>query len=320
MSPKKDPAAVAGDRVEDAHRAGDDISASIAPGGDKDVNLEPDDRRMTKADRGDLERIARKRARLAKSQIGERVKVLRADVEDQLSAEHKFDDATWADITQQASIQVAAADAQIAEICRRNGVPEDLRPSLSLSWHGRGENALASRRSELRKLAQARIDAAAETAKVTIETSLLEVETKLIRDGLASSEAVAFLQAMPTPEQLLLPVDVTELAPLEGQRWDGADDYRARVGGWHPPTDTASQLLTPSTMNNREEKRRTIAAALAEHPEHSDRQIARLAGADHKTVGKLRTKAGDFPTEAGEIPTEDGEIPTFANDLNGAAR
>ncbi|MBA3719850.1 MAG: hypothetical protein H0W95_06140, partial [Nocardioidaceae bacterium] len=130
---------------------------------------------MTRADRGNLERLARKRAKVAKAMIGERVKALRSDVEDQLSADYSVDDEVWADITRQAASAVAKADAQIAAACRRIGVSEDLRPSLTLGWSGRGENALASRRTELRRLAHARLDAAAESAKVAIESSLLEV-------------------------------------------------------------------------------------------------------------------------------------------------
>ena len=115
-----------------------------------------------------------------------------------LSAEYRFDDAVWADIARQASDAVQHADARIAEACRQVGVPENLRPGLTIGWRSRGENALASRRAELRKLAHARIDAAAESAKVSIESSLLEVETELIRDGLETAAAVAYVQAMPT--------------------------------------------------------------------------------------------------------------------------
>ena len=250
---------------------------------------------MSKADRASVALLARKRAKVARAMIGERVKALRADVEDQLSAEYRFDDDVWAAITTQAQRTVATADAQIAEICRQTGVPEHLRPSLNLSWHSRGENALSTRRAELRKLAQSRIDAAAESAKVTIEANLLDVETELVRDGLESAQAVAFLDAMPTPEQLVPAVDVTALqAGKEG-------DSR---GGWSPPEGTSAALLTPSSATSREEKRRAVMQALTANPAGSDREIARAASVDHKTVGKLR---GEFPAHSGEL---DGESPS----------
>jgi hypothetical protein len=78
---------------------------------------------MTRADRANLERLARKRAKVATSMIGERIKALRADVEDQLSAEYRYDDEVWAEITRGAAAEVAKADAKIAAICRQLGVP-----------------------------------------------------------------------------------------------------------------------------------------------------------------------------------------------------
>ena len=268
---------------------------------------------MTPGDRRRLESLARKRAKVATSMIGERVKVLRAEVEDQLSAEHKFDDELWADVNRQAQREVAKADAHIAEVCRKLGIPENLRPSISVGWHQRGENMLASRRAELRKLAQARIDAAAQSAKVAIEANLLGVETELIRGGLESTEAIAYVDSMPTVEQLLPTIQVAELGPGKPPKTYGRGDldedtYVGRYGGWQPPQDAAGSLLTPSTATTRDAKRQAIAAALAANPDGSDREVARLTGVDHKTVGKLRGQGGEIPSPTEELPTtEDGD-------------
>ncbi len=257
---------------------------------------------MSKADRANLERLARKRAKVAKSMIGERVKVLRADVEDQLSAEYDYSDAAWIEVTKRAQRAVAEADAEVAAVCRRVGIPAEFRPSLSLAWDRRGGNAILSRRIELRRLAHARIDAAAESAKVTIESKLLDVETELIRDGLDSAEAVAYVASMPTPEQLLPAVVVGELEP--GSSADQFEELRGRRGGWTPPQEAAGALLTPSSASNREQKRQAVAAALAADPDGSDRAIGRLAGVDHKTVAKLRGEGGEVPAESGEVPSD----------------
>jgi hypothetical protein len=263
---------------------------------------------MTKADRANLERLARKRAKVTKTKVGERVKVLRADVEDQLSAQYEFDDSLWAELTRHANAEVAKVDAEIEKICRRLGIPEEFRPTVALSWYKRGGNAVASRRTELRKLAYARIDAAAESAKVTIEENLLEVETELIRDGLESTEAAAYLKSMPTPEQLLPQVKVGELEQPKGRGAEYRDAEYGRYGGWEPPMEVAGALLTPSSATNREEKRQAIRAALAANPERSDRELGRLAGADHKTVGKMRAEGGEIPDDGGEIPSGDAEV------------
>ena len=288
--------------MNEAGRATGSVPSVVQPGGGDgaDSPAAP----MTKTDRANLERLARKRAKVAKSMIGERVKALRADVEDQLSAEYEYDDALWAEVAKRARTAVAEADAEVAAVCRRVGIPDEFRPSISVGWQNRGGNATAQRRTELRKLAHARIDAAAESAKVTIESSLLEVETELIRDGLETAAAVAYVQAMPTPDELLPPVDVTELEPGTSRSRYDTDGLR-RYGGWTPPQEAAGQLLTASTASNRESKRQAVAAALTADPDRSDRAIATAVGVDHKTVGKWRADGGESPSEGGEVPTGD---------------
>lgn len=48
---------------------------------------------------------------------------------------------------------------------------------------------------------------------------------------------------------------------------------------------------------SRAEKRAAIARLLAERPGASDREIARLVGVDHKTVGSIRRRVGSSPAE-----------------------
>ncbi len=192
-------------------------------------------------------------------------------------------------------------------MCARLGISEELRPSIRLSWSARGENALAERRAELRRLAHARIDAGAQSAKVAIQANLLQVETELIRGGLESSEAMRFVDAMPTVEQLMPVVDVAELDARPARRDHDeerlADWYSRKTGGsWEPPAHAGGELLAPSSASTREAKRQAVAAALGVNPEASNREIARAAGVDHKTVGKLRGESpGNSPAD-GERP------------------
>jgi hypothetical protein len=164
---------------------------------------------MRKAEREELARVVRLRCKVAKTAVAQRQKELLADVERQLSTIYKFDDAVWADITRHADEAVRWADEQIARICRERGIPEEFRPGMYLSWHGRGENALNERRVELRRRAQTQI--AAEAAKAAIEAREAEALTALIADGLESAEAQAFLNSLPTAEQLMPPVKVPAL-------------------------------------------------------------------------------------------------------------
>lgn len=171
--------------------------------------------RMSKADRDDLARVARLRAKVARADVEARQAALLADAEAKLSAIYKFDEEVWAHITAEAERAVREADQRVAQLCRERGVPEDFRPGLHLSWHGRGQNAVPARRAELRRLAQANIQAVAEAARVAIDKSEAEVLTALIADGLESTQARAFLEAMPTAEQLMQPLTIEA---LEGAR------------------------------------------------------------------------------------------------------
>jgi hypothetical protein len=97
------------------------------------------------------------------------------------------------------------------------GIPEAFRPRIGgVSWIQRGENAVAGRRTELRRVARSRIDALTAAAKVEIERRSVDVQTTLISGGLESEEAKAFLETMPTPEQLMPPVALTEIEAKAG--------------------------------------------------------------------------------------------------------
>lgn len=69
---------------------------------------------MTRRDREDLIRVARLRAKVAKAGVADQEARLLADVEQQLSAKYKLDDAVWADLTTAAQAAVADADQQVA--------------------------------------------------------------------------------------------------------------------------------------------------------------------------------------------------------------
>jgi hypothetical protein len=166
---------------------------------------------ISKTDRNELASIVRLRMRVAKAAVAQREAELLAKVEEELSAIYKADSAAWAAITKEADRLVREADAEIARICREQGIPEEFRPGLGLGWYGRGVNAEASRRAELRALAKARIDAAGKAAKTAIEARSAEVLTELIAGGLESEAARAFIASIPTVEQLMPPLAVAEL-------------------------------------------------------------------------------------------------------------
>src|SRR5262249_34519806 len=105
----------------------------------------------------------------------------------------------------------AEADAAIAALCRERGIPEDFRPCLRLGWRGRGENAYADRRAELRRGAQTRIAAQVKRAQGGVKRHAPRQQTHIAADGLTSDEARAFLASMPQPEELLPALDALQL-------------------------------------------------------------------------------------------------------------
>lgn len=169
---------------------------------------------MNKAERDELAKILKARARVANRVVEQQAAKLQADVEQQLATRYKIDEAAWADLTLAATQAVEQADAELAMRCRALGIPEEFRPGLTVSWYGRGENADAKRRTELRRLAYAKIEALAQQAWVAIETAALDGLTQLAAGALQSAEAQAFLAAMPTVEALMPALDVSTLGAL----------------------------------------------------------------------------------------------------------
>jgi hypothetical protein len=256
----------------------------------------PGAERLTKADRQDLARLARLRGKQARTEADQRTKVLAVEVEDLLTAEFSARDELWAEATAIAQEAVRKANELIVARCADLGIPAKYAPRVEVGWEARSFSFSDSkRRGELRKLAEAKLAALAATAKTAIDAKTLEVETALITGGLESGEARAFLDAMPTAEQLMPAL--------------GLDDIG--VKHWQPPTDAAAGLLTPSTPADR--RRKLILRAIEANPDASDRKLAEIAGCDHKTVAAYRRNAGEA---AGEIPTEthgagkSGGVPT----------
>ena len=79
-----------------------------------------------------------------------------------------------------------------------------------------GRNAVASRRAELTKVANTRIDHLLKQAKHVIEAKSVETQTQLLADGLTSADAKRFLETMRTPAELMPAVTVEEVQKLLG--------------------------------------------------------------------------------------------------------
>lgn len=175
--------------------------------------------RMTRTERAELAKVARLRAKVAKSDVDARIAVCLANFEAQLAAVYGEYDKHWSELTMEAEAAVKRFDDELAERCRELGIPERFRPRLELGWYKRGENGSKDRRIELRLVAETRLDAQARRAKVEIERAEADVIGKIVRESLTSTTAKGLLESMPS---------VTHLMPELS-----LGDVEARLG---PPT------------------------------------------------------------------------------------
>src|SRR5262245_10199147 len=178
-------------------------------------------RPMTSRDVEMLMKVIRSNAKVAKAKAVQRSAELRADFEKQISAIYSFDqDEVWAAAEKRAEEAVQKAKAEVATRCRELGIPAAFAPNLSLGWYGRGENAVASRRAELRKLAIAQIAELEKTAIAQIEERSAEIQTKLVSQNLTTEAAKTFLTQLPPIEVLMPPVDVKVIEARLGTQQD----------------------------------------------------------------------------------------------------
>ena len=179
---------------------------------------------MTKTERNELLQLVKKREKVMRVKAQERSAALLAEFDAQSAKVHHWDeDAVWQRVKAEADKAIEVAQTQVAMRCREIGIPVEFAPGLSLFWHGRGHNAVAERRAELRRAAKSKIEAIEKEALSKIEALSLEAQTEIIANGLESAAAKSFLDSMPKIESLMPPVQVAEIQNLvEARRQERA--------------------------------------------------------------------------------------------------
>lgn len=170
---------------------------------------------MTKGERDQLLQLVKKRERVMKTKAQERSATLLAEFDIQSAKIHHWDDdAIWARAKEEADKAIDAARLSIAARCSELGIPAEFAPDLYMGWQGRGHNAVASRRAELRRAAKSKIEAIESQALSIIEQLSLGAQTEIIAHGLESDAAKAFLETMPAIETLMPPITVEAIHEL----------------------------------------------------------------------------------------------------------
>jgi hypothetical protein len=158
---------------------------------------------MSSRERSELALLVRRREKLAKADVDSLAAAREADFEAQLAKTYDRYAEAWREQYERAERAVEDLNETIWAEFEEAGVPPEFSPSARMSWSSRGENAIADRRAELRKVARTRIVAEAKAAKAAVERASVEAQTRLCAAGLESEEARRFLDGMPTAEALM---------------------------------------------------------------------------------------------------------------------
>ena len=167
---------------------------------------------LSRSETHDLSMIIKDRTKVLRAHAEEQAAACIADFEKKLAAVYEFDqDEVWKAATEEARKVVAECQEKIAKRCQKLGIPRTFAPEIGMSWLGRGENALASRRAELRRVAQSSIAAMTKAAITKIEKQSLELRTQVVAMGLLSDGAKVFLDSLAPVEEAMHSLDFAEI-------------------------------------------------------------------------------------------------------------
>jgi hypothetical protein len=174
---------------------------------------------MTKGEREDLIRLIKQREKVAKTAAEQRSAAMLAEFEQQVSAVHAFaTNEVWRASVEAAQAAAKEAMEKVAAEADKLGIPKEFQPQLGFSWARRGENEYQARRTELRRVAKAEIDAMEKVARVQIEQASVQAQTEVIANGLTSAAAIDFLRSMPAIDTMMPALDITAIQQKLAER------------------------------------------------------------------------------------------------------
>ena len=190
-------------------------------------------RKLSRHETHDLSMIIKDRTKVLRAHAEEQAAACMADFETKMATVYTFDqDEVWKKATEEARRVVEQSQNTIAKRCKELGIPASFAPSISASWQGRGENMLAARRTELRRVAKASIDAMTKAAITKIEKQALDLRTQVVGMGLLSADAKMFLESLAPVEESLRALDFGEIErKLEKEKQLRIADQRRLYGG-----------------------------------------------------------------------------------------
>lgn len=190
-------------------------------------------RQLSRNETHDLSMIVKERAKVLKAHCSEQAAACMADFEKKLAAEYSWDqDETWKTAAEEAHKVVRESQARVDARCEELGIPRTFAPQLGLSWEKRGENKTASRRGELRRVAETSIEAMTKAAITKIEKQALDLRTQIVGMGLMSADAKMFLESLAPVEDAMRMLDFHEVEKrLEREQQKRLADRSSGYGG-----------------------------------------------------------------------------------------
>ena len=190
-------------------------------------------RKLSRNETHDLSMIIKDRTKVLRAHAEEQAAACMADFETKMATVYTFDqDEVWKKATLEAQRVVHESQNTIAKRCKELGIPAAFAPSISASWAGRGENMLASRRTELRRVAKASIEAMTKAAITKIEKQALDLRTQVVGMGLLSADAKMFLESLAPVDETMRALDFGEIEKkLEKEQQLRLADRRRLYGG-----------------------------------------------------------------------------------------
>jgi len=158
---------------------------------------------MTAAERGELSRVIRLRAKVAKDEARALGARRVAEGEAQLAHVFEAEDERWSELSAHARKECKALDAELARRARDAGIPEQFRPSINYYFSGRGENQFAERRAELRRVLRAEVDANVKDAFHVVDKWTADKLTEIASGALVTDASKKFLDDLPPAESLV---------------------------------------------------------------------------------------------------------------------
>ena len=198
----------------------------------QEQSIEPP-RKLSRHETHDLSMIIKDRTKVLRAQADEQAAACLAEFEAKMASQYRFDDdEVWKRATEEAAKAVKKAQDEINARCKVLGIPAIFAPSVTATWQGRGQNMIASRREELRRVAEASVEAMKRAAITRIEQQALDLRTQVVAMGILSAEAKLFLESLAPITDAMQSLDFGEIERrLDAGKQKRIADQRRLYGG-----------------------------------------------------------------------------------------